>query len=100
MGRVYKRVVNMDSGGTRYITCCWADCEEYGLENHKITQHEHARSVPCESVLARHMNYVFCSDRHKRFWLESSGWRANRLAEQHGGRIHGMLPTGSRGMTS
>lgn len=97
MGRVYKRVVNMDSGGTRMITCAWSDCDRDGFENNKIVVHEHAKPVPCDSSLAKHIHFVFCSERHRNMWGESSGWRANRLADQHQGRIHGMLPVGSRG---
>ena len=97
MGRVYKRVVNLDHGGTKMVTCAWSDCERDGYENNKIIIHEHAKTIGCSSPLAKHIHYVFCSERHRNYWGESSGWRANRLAEQHQGRIHGMLPTGSRG---
>ena len=97
MGRVYKPVINMDSGDYRMIVCAWSDCERRGFENNKIIIHEHAKPIPCSSSLARHIHYVFCSERHRNMWGESSGWRAHRLAEQHNGQVHGMLPTGSRG---
>ena len=98
MGRVFKRVVNLD-WGDRFITCAWADCERPGFESNKIVMHEHLPGVRCDDpAQAKHATYVFCSERHRQMWGNSTGWRANRLAEQHGGQISGMLPTGSRGI--
>lgn len=97
MGRVVKGVWSLDSD--RPIECNWDDCTRYGTTLHRVVQHLHPRAMACSDPRAEHRTHIFCSGRHLGMWTESTGWRANRLAEQHGGRIYGMLPTGSRGST-
>jgi hypothetical protein len=98
LSRVGKRVINLDHGGsTRYITCGWADCELPGYENNKIVWHEHVRTISCDHYLARHISYVFCTERHRQYWINSTGEHALRSIESTG-RAFGNLPVGSRGM--
>ena len=111
MGRVFKGVVNLDSGGNSLISCGWSDCERQGLRNYTWRQCEHQqvagtaaqRDRICEAVDAgqmpgRHARFVFCTERHRLYFTASTGAAANRLSAEHGGRIHGMLPVGSRGL--
>lgn len=95
-----RRVINHDGGG-RYIVCAWDDCERDGVELHKIRSHEHLRNVSCEDVdvgaaLGRHITFVFCSERHRLYWLNATGTNATRSLESTG-RAYGNLPVGSRG---
>ena len=67
-----KRVINLDRGGT-FVCCAWDECDNDGFEIDKVRTHEHAHSIACDSNLARHCNYVFCSERHKQYWLNCTG---------------------------
>jgi hypothetical protein len=42
-----------------------------GYELYKSVFHEHARSIPCASPYAEHVNFVFCSERHRQYYLNS-----------------------------
>lgn len=78
--RVEKKIINRDEGGdgrvtssgTHYTLCAWSDCDHDGLELYKI-QIDQAknRNEP------RFMNYVFCSERHKEYWIDE--FRRNRV---------------------
>jgi hypothetical protein len=56
------------------LPCCWDECELPGLEEVKAVSTER-RGPP--------LTYIFCSDRHKLYWLFSP-------------RGNGMLPSGDR----
>lgn len=90
-----KRVINHDRGGT-FVQCAWSDCYKDGFESHKITQHAHARTIPCDSSLATHVSFVFCTERHRQYWLACSGEQAHDTEARNNGRISGMLPPGYR----
>ncbi len=92
--RHQKKVVNLDRGG--FVCCAWDECDSDGFEVFKIRSHEHAHSVPCDSDIAKHINYVFCSERHKQYWLNATGDMAKESAARNQGRQYGMLPEGMR----
>jgi hypothetical protein len=62
-GIVQKKVHNMDSGEGRAIVCAWDTCERVGYEMYKIINHLGNERGE------RTMNYVFCSERHKQYWI-------------------------------
>jgi hypothetical protein len=61
-----KKVINHDQGGT-YVMCAWDTCENPGFECHKVRTKQHAEGYA--ETDERYMNYVFCSERHKQYWL-------------------------------
>lgn len=88
-----KKVVNLDRGGT-FVACAWDECDRDGFELFKVRAHEHPPTWACEQ--GSHVTFVFCSERHKLFWLHSSGKRARDLEARYDGRVYGMLPPGTR----
>ena len=58
-------------GSQTWIQCAWFECERQGVELHKSVFHEHARSLACDHPLSQHVNFVFCSERHKRLFQHS-----------------------------
>jgi hypothetical protein len=97
--RIAKYVINNDRGGTK-VVCAWDECDRPGYEMHKVRVHEHAGSADCGSPAAKHINYVFCSDRHRMYWLNCTGEMAKVSEARNQGRIMGMLPEGYRGYLS
>jgi hypothetical protein len=83
MTRNLKKVVNLTQPHTPFITCCWDECWKDGVELHKIRSHDHARGLPCNHPAAKHVFFVFCSERHKMMFL-------------NGHRDYGNLPAGYR----
>lgn len=86
MGLV-KGVLNRDAafiGETRWLKCCWDDCEEQGVTLHRARFHDHARGLSCDHDLSKHVWYVFCSERHRQYFL-------------HSHVAYGHLPSGERG---
>jgi hypothetical protein len=69
--RVGKPVINLSTGV--HLPCCWDDCTRDGVELHKTTVKEPTGNA----------NYVFCSERHRQYWINSH-------------RNNGMLPAGYR----
>jgi hypothetical protein len=67
--RIEKPVLSHHSG--TWIICSWFECEQQGYELHKAVVHDHARGLPCNHELSRHTHYVFCSDAHKQYWVNS-----------------------------
>ena len=59
-----KKVINLDRGGT-FVMCAWDTCEKAGYQNNRAVVHE---GVPPN---VRDITYVFCSDRHKMYWINS-----------------------------
>lgn len=103
--KIERKIINLNNGGGKFV-CLFADCERLAIEIYSIprAEHRHPRHWPCDyadHVLARmgemaHIDYPFCSERHREMHYESSGWRAHRLIASRGG-AYGYLPTGSRG---
>src|SRR5262249_50051401 len=69
-----KKVINLDQGGdgrvtesgTHYVMCAWDTCENDGLENFKVRVNDAAPGYE-----PKYINYVFCTERHKYYWLAS-----------------------------
>ena len=91
----HKKIINHDRGGT-FVMCAWDECDRDGYELYKVTSHEHAGNSPCGSPLAKHIQYVFCGERHKAYWVACTGENAKELAARYNGRQRGMLPPGYR----
>lgn len=64
-----KRVHSRSSGA--WITCAWFECDRQGFEMHKAVFHEHDRALRCDHPLSEHINFVFCSERHKQLYRHS-----------------------------
>jgi len=92
-GMVEKKVVNLDRGGT-FVMCAWLDCDRDGYELYKVRQHTHAPNIACHSSLASHVSFVFCTERHKQYWLACTGEMAKHTEARNNGRVAGMLPPG------
>lgn len=73
-GRVIRHVVNRETG--RRLMCCWTECENDGVELHK--------AVTREGIHIRH--WVFCSERCKMYWVNSSKDMGNLPAGYKGPR--------------
>jgi hypothetical protein len=54
-----------------WIQCCWFECERPGFELYKTVFHEHAKQLRCDHPLSEHVNFVFCSERHRQLYLHS-----------------------------
>jgi hypothetical protein len=79
--RIEKPVLSMDGG--RWLTCCWFECDRQGFDLHKAVVHDHARGLSCDHPLSKHVQYIFCSDACKGYWINSH-------------RSMGNLPAGER----
>ena len=100
--QIFRKVVNLNNGGG-FLDCMLLDCDRPGLSNYTVLEHRHPAYPDCDYASRfigpeTHIRLAFCSDRHKTMFVEGSGWRALRLAEDRGGNVFGSLPTGSRGM--
>jgi hypothetical protein len=61
---IQRKIINHDSGTGRHILCSWDTCENDGYELYKVRV-----NTANEGFEVRYMNYVFCSERHKQYWL-------------------------------
>ena len=61
---IQKKIINLDSGDGRHILCSWDTCELDGYELYKVRVNDSK-----DPSHPRYMNYVFCSERHKQYWL-------------------------------
>lgn len=78
---VVKGVLSMDKavrGETVWLRCGWDDCERQGVDLHKTRFHDHPPRMRCDSIDAKHVFYVFCSDGHKNLFLNSHRNMGNR----------------------
>jgi hypothetical protein len=76
--RADKMIINLDHDGDRHVYCAWDSCELDGYETNKVVINDAAPGYP-EKI----MRYVFCTERHKQFWINSH-------------RSYGNLPPGYR----
>lgn len=60
-----KKVINLDHAGNRNVMCAWDTCEHDGYESFKVVKHLSVERGE------RTMSYVFCTERHKQYWLAS-----------------------------
>lgn len=63
---IEKKVINFDHGGDRHVVCAWDTCERDGVETHKVV--EQTAKLRGE----RSVTFVFCTERHKMYWLNST----------------------------
>jgi hypothetical protein len=63
---IQRKVINHDSGTGRHIICSWDTCEDDGFELYKVRVNTAAAGFE-----PRYMNYVFCCERHKQYWLNN-----------------------------
>jgi hypothetical protein len=63
---IQRKVINLDHDGNRNIMCGWDTCERDGFEMHKVVTNDSAPGYP-----PKYMTYVFCSERHKQYWVNS-----------------------------
>jgi hypothetical protein len=54
-----------------WITCCWFECDKPGFELYKSVFHEHDKKMRCDDFRSEHINYVFCTERHRQLFLYS-----------------------------
>jgi hypothetical protein len=102
--QIFRKIVNHNNGGG-FLICMLLDCERAGLANYVVLEHRHPAIPSCDMadrVIGPecHIRLPFCTERHRTMYVEGSGWRAQRLAEERGGQVYGSLPRGSRGMMS
>ena len=63
---VAKKVWSFSS--ENWITCAWFECTKPGFELYKTILHDHA---PGLCLVGDHVNFVFCGEKHKQFFLHS-----------------------------
>jgi len=101
--QIFRKIADAYTGAPKM--CMLLDCERPGLFNFTVLEHRHPTIRDCDLAVLRigpeaHIRLGFCSERHRTMYVEGSGWRALRLAEERGGLVYGSLPRGSRGMMS
>ena len=103
--QLQRKAINLDAGG-RPIICCWDECDKDGtvLYKHTSCLHDTRRSCTGADEMAlinagrtAHLEYVFCSMRHRNFWVNATGRNAQESIARTG-RAYGNLPAGMRNM--
>jgi len=82
-----KSILSVDKahcGETKFLLCCWDDCDRDGTTLHKSLFHDHPKALACENPVSKHLWYVFCSERHRQLFL-------------NGHIKYGVLPSGEHG---
>lgn len=64
--KIEKVVINLDHGGSRHVMCAWDDCERDGVDLHMVKINYGKADTP------HIVKHVFCSERHKVFWINST----------------------------
>jgi len=77
---IQKRVINLDHAGSKHVMCAWDDCENDGFEMYKLRINYGRAKTP------HYVNVVFCSDRHKDYYIHAARNDAS----------YGRLPPGCR----
>lgn len=62
---VEKKVINLDHDGARHVMCAWDDCERDGVDLHQVRLDYGADGTP------HVVKHVFCSERHKQYWINN-----------------------------
>jgi hypothetical protein len=78
--KIQKAIINLDHGGAKHVMCAWDDCEQDGFEMYKLRINYGKAETP------HYVNHVFCSDRHKDYFIHAARQDAS----------YGRLPPGSR----
>lgn len=55
----------------QWIQCNWFECDKDGFEQYKAIQHDHHPDIRCGNAPTEHTNYIFCSERHLRYYQNS-----------------------------
>lgn len=79
--RTDKVVINLDGGGwtgNGHVMCAWDTCTRQGYDSNRVTINDAAPGYPDKLI-----RYVFCSERHKFYFV-------------HSHRDYGNLPPGYR----
>jgi hypothetical protein len=63
---IEKRVINLDHLGDRHVMCAWDTCEKDGFDLHQTRVNYGADGAAPHIV-----KHVFCTERHKMFWVNS-----------------------------
>ena len=103
--KLEKLAINLDNGG-RPLVCCWDECDRNGSTLYKHTSCLHDVRIGClisdertyfAAGRTAHLDYVFCSQRHRNYWVNAAGRNAlESLART--GRAYGNLPAGMKRM--
>lgn len=67
-----RKVLSSSSGN--WVPCVWCHMQgedRPGYELYKTVFHEHASNLACHDPLSNHINFVFCCERHKQYYLNS-----------------------------
>jgi hypothetical protein len=64
---IQKKIINNDSGDGRKIICAWDTCTNDGYELYKTRVNTAAAGYG-----AHYVQYVFCCERHKQYWVNST----------------------------
>lgn len=67
-GKVSERRVR-DTRDGAVLMCCWNDCERPGTELHKAREWLGSDPLTGAPIFTW---YVFCTDRHKMYWVNST----------------------------
>jgi hypothetical protein len=62
---IQKKIINLDHGGSRHVMCAWDDCGNDGVELHQTRVNYGTSDNP------HIVKHVFCSERHRQFWINS-----------------------------
>lgn len=65
--KIDKVAINLDHDGDKHIYCAWDSCERDGYESNRVVLNDAAPGHPPKLI-----KYVFCTDRHKQYWLHST----------------------------
>ena len=102
---IEKRAINLDAGG-RPLVCCWDECDRPGTVIYRHVSCLHDPRLSCARAdvatmrnagRTAHLEYVFCTMRHRNYWVNAAGRNALESIERTG-RAYGNLPAGLRGM--
>jgi len=63
---IHKKVINLDHDGDRHVCCAWDDCERDGVDLHQVRVNYGKADTP------HVVKHVFCTDRHKQYWINST----------------------------
>lgn len=63
---VGRHVVDTSDGET--LLCCWSDCESRGVTLHRVRIYEGVNPVTLQPIYSFK---VFCSDRHKQYYINA-----------------------------
>ncbi len=69
MPSIARKVLSSTTG--TWIPCCWFECEKPGYELYKSVLHEHMKTMPCDHPMSQHVNFLFCTERHRQLYLNS-----------------------------